>query len=84
MAVFKPRNRLVNFRVSEEEFTRLQANCASNGARSLSDFAREAVMRQTKSNMPEDTGTIGLSALSQKVSSLETQLQHLLRQTVSS
>ena len=45
MPVFQPRNRLVNFRLSEEEFEKLRASCSLYGARSLSDFARAAVMR---------------------------------------
>lgn len=45
MPVLKPRNRLVNFRLSEEEYERLKASCALHGARSLSDFARAAVLR---------------------------------------
>jgi hypothetical protein len=45
MPVFRPRNRLVNFRLSEDEFEKLRAICALQGARSLSDFARAAVLR---------------------------------------
>ncbi len=45
MPVLKPRNRLVNFRLSEDEYERLKASCALHGARSLSDFARAAVLR---------------------------------------
>jgi uncharacterized protein (DUF1778 family) len=45
MPVFNPRNRLVNFRLSDEEFEQLRASSAVSGARSLSDFARSAVMR---------------------------------------
>jgi hypothetical protein len=45
MPVFKPRNRLVNFRLSEDEFEKLKASSSLNDARSLSDFARAAVMR---------------------------------------
>lgn len=44
MAVTKPRNRLVNFRVSEDEFRSLREACESGGARSISDFARCAVL----------------------------------------
>ena len=44
MAVTKPRNRLVNFRVSEDEFQSLREACETGGARSISDFARCAVL----------------------------------------
>jgi hypothetical protein len=46
MGVNKPRNRTLIFRLSEDEYECLQA--ASSGARSLSDFARERLMRAIK------------------------------------
>lgn len=45
MAVLKPRNRLVYFRVSEEEFQLFTSMCQSEGARSISDLARVALQR---------------------------------------
>jgi hypothetical protein len=36
---------MVNFRLSEQEYERLQNVCAARGARSISDFARAAVAR---------------------------------------
>lgn len=44
MSVLKPRSRLVNFRLSEEEYAAMNAACEKSGARSLSDFARGAVL----------------------------------------
>jgi hypothetical protein len=45
MPVLKPRNRLVYFRISEEEFRKVSDICQSEGARSLSDLARQAMQR---------------------------------------
>jgi len=45
MAVLKPRNRLVYFRVSEEEFQLFTSMCQTEGARSISDLARVALQR---------------------------------------
>jgi hypothetical protein len=42
MAVNKPRNRTLIFRLTQDEYDCLQA--ASSGARSLSDFARERLL----------------------------------------
>ena len=42
MAVSKPRNRTLIFRLTQDEYDFLQA--ASTGARSLSDFARERLL----------------------------------------
>ncbi len=46
MPVLNPRTRLVNFRVSEDEFRRLKESCARAGARSVSDYARAAVLTE--------------------------------------
>ena len=45
MAVLKPRERLVYFRVSEDEFHQFLGVCEQEGARSVSDLARSAVQR---------------------------------------
>lgn len=45
MAVLKPRERLVYFRVSEDEFRQFVKVCEQGGARSVSDLARSAVQR---------------------------------------
>jgi hypothetical protein len=42
MAVNKPRNRTLIFRLTQDEYDHLQA--ASSGARSLSDFARARLL----------------------------------------
>ena len=44
MPVYRPRTRLVNFRLSEDEFLMLKDTCARSGARSVSDYARSAVL----------------------------------------
>ena len=49
MSVLKPRNRLVNFRLTEEEYAALYLASGKSGARSLSDFARSAVLRAMES-----------------------------------
>lgn len=42
MAVTNPRNRILIFRLTQDEYIALQA--ASSGARSLSDFARSRLL----------------------------------------
>jgi hypothetical protein len=78
MPVFKPRNRLVNFRLSEEEFEKLRASCSLYGARSLSDFARAAVMRSVTGagNAPPESTDY---AMDRKVNDLETRIGELSR-----
>jgi hypothetical protein len=43
VAVLKPRERLVYFRISEDEFRQFVSVCEQVGARSMSDLARNAV-----------------------------------------
>jgi hypothetical protein len=45
VAVLKPRERLVYFRISEDEFHQFTSVCEQAGARSLSELARNAVQR---------------------------------------
>ena len=45
MAILKRRTKLVSFRLSAEEYEKLQGACAAEGARSISDFARAALQR---------------------------------------
>jgi hypothetical protein len=44
LPVYRPRTRLVNFRLSEDEYQLLKQTCARSGARSVSDYARSAVL----------------------------------------
>lgn len=72
LSVLKPRNRLVNFRLTAEEYGRLSAVCARKGSPSISDFARAAILRNIEA---EDTreGPLGtlLAALGERLSDLE-------------
>ena len=51
MSVISPRNRLVNFRLSEAEFEHLRTACQAIGARSISDFARSSVLEKWANTM---------------------------------
>ncbi|MBI3681357.1 MAG: hypothetical protein HY235_13310 [Acidobacteria bacterium] len=81
MPVFKPRNRLVNFRLSEEEFEKLRASCSLYGARSLSDFARAAVMRSVANGSPGEMEEPEpkLTHIDRKVNDLESRVGELVR-----
>ena len=41
---FKQRNRMVVFRLTEDEYESLRAACASAGARNLSDYTRSGLL----------------------------------------
>jgi hypothetical protein len=84
MAVLKPRNRLVYFRVSEEEFQLFSGMCEVEGARSISDLARLALQRLAQEHrLNTEDDFIGklkainevLNELGEKVERLKTQLE---------
>jgi hypothetical protein len=69
MAVAKPRNRAVLFRVTQEEYEALQAVSASSGARTISDFVRAALLPSI--GTPCTTGPESLIEMSRTLASLK-------------
>ena len=78
MSITNPRTKLVNFRLSEDEFQNLREASIQFGARSLSDFARSAVLR-THTGETDGDGLlhIRLSDLDHKVSAIETNMREI-------
>jgi hypothetical protein len=76
MAVLKPRTRLVNFRVSEDEFQTLKTASETGGARSISDFARSAVLSGNGHKPPhsEDLVRLRLALIEEKMSEVDAKL----------
>jgi hypothetical protein len=74
----KLRNRLVNFRVSDEEFERLKAASGRQGARCLSDFARGVMLGQ--SNILPASGSFDdrFVSLDRRLSAVEQSIAQLL------
>ena len=71
MAVTKPRNKILIFRLTQDEYQALQS--ASSGARSLSDYARTKLL-----------GSLGEPALDQQLLELRstvTRIAQLLERT---
>lgn len=64
----KVRTRLVNFRVSDEEFKQLQTACKKHGARCLSEFARTVML--APAGMPDTIMSIVLD-LDRRIATLE-------------
>ena len=66
MSVLINRNHLVTFRLSSDEYESLKTTCTTGGARSISDFARSAVLYQLKAynlqrvTLAEDLTTLGV------------------------
>ena len=79
MAVLKPRNRLVYFRISEDEFQQLVQLCQREGARSISDLARDAMHRLLVegSNNSNGDATAHVKALDKLIGQVSMQIQQL-------
>lgn len=73
MGVMKRRTHIVNFRLSEDEYESLKNVCLTEGARSISDFARAAVCRSITghSSSPSDELYIRVSKLDDRVEELD-------------
>jgi len=71
MPVMKPRNRVVLFRLTQDEYNYLQAACSAGSARSISDFARSRILGPAPSeDLPLTQVEEKLSALKQAVDQL--------------
>jgi hypothetical protein len=79
MSVLRPRNRLVYFRVSEDEFQRFNNICEAIGARSISDLARSAMqnMIQGANDGHPDPVAAKLTVLEAMVNDLSQKIQLL-------
>ena len=74
----EPRTKLVNFRLSEEEYAKLLSTMHSNNhsARSVSDFCRVAVLERLNKQPGPDPITIKLNDLEARVSHIEQKYWH--------
>lgn len=74
----KTRTRLVNFRVTDEEFERLKSASSRQGARCLSDFARCVMLGQP--NICPVTGSYDdrLLSFDRRVAALENSMARLV------
>jgi hypothetical protein len=55
--VQKTRKRVINFRVTEEQYSRLKSASDEGGARCLSEYARDVLMRSLDGDAGEKPGT---------------------------
>jgi hypothetical protein len=76
MAIYSPRTRLVNFRLSEDEYQTLKDAAIRQGARSISDFARGAILTSVSSTRG-DGGQMDLSGLERKVSDIQNTVERI-------
>ena len=78
MPVLKRRNRVVVFRLTQDEYEDLKTVCAVRGARNISDFARSELLTAIEHERRPETELNGrLSDVDQKLSSLESKIQRM-------
>ncbi len=70
MSVLRPRNRLIYFRVSEDEYQEYNHICISTGSRSISDLARSAMQNLAQNRQ---------NPVTEKLTILETMVSDLNR-----
>ena len=81
MAVNKPRNRTVIFRLTQDEYKQLETISTAGGARSLSEFARSRVLQ---GNAVSGNGEPSLAEIEKKLDELAGAVQGLARILVKS
>jgi hypothetical protein len=75
----KPRNRIVVFRLSQEEYRSLKDACDRAGARNLSDFTRSEVLECLNSDVVGGPLSRRFTSLEQQISLMQFQLDNLLQ-----
>lgn len=83
MPVYVCRNRVLSVRLSEEEYDALVERSAREGARSLSDFVRAAMLKPAPGNGrapgPPVAQVAGLDGLNRRIEELDRKVVSLTR-----
>jgi hypothetical protein len=75
----KPRNRVVVFRLTQDEYRALQEACSRSGARNLSDFTRSEVLECLNLEAAGGYMARRFAALEQQMEVIQFQLSDLLQ-----
>ncbi len=77
--MYRVRKRLLNFRLTEEEYEQLKTASAQHGARCLSDFARSLILASLSGPAPNGVQPAeNMVALDHRLSVLETAVARLM------
>ena len=68
MAIFKRRDHVIVFRLTDEEHAQVQKACETSGSRNLSEFVRTELLNRVQSRM---AARINLGMLEKRLSDLE-------------
>ncbi len=75
----KPRNRIVVFRLSQDEYHALQEACAREGARNLSEFARAGILEHLQPDAQDGEVNRRFALLEQQIAVLRYRVDHFLQ-----
>jgi hypothetical protein len=73
----KPRDRVVVFRVSQDEYRALKEACDRRGSRNLSDFARSEILADLDTGPIIDYVNQRFASIEQAISAVQSSLSHL-------
>ena len=74
-----PRNRVVVFRLSQDEYHMLKEACVRAGGRNLSDFTRSELLQYLHADTFSRRMGSQVEALEQRINLMQTQLNNLLQ-----
>ena len=81
----KPRNRVVVFRVSQDEYRALKEACDRRGARNLSDFARSEILADLEEAPAIESVNRRFASIEQTLAAVQSslsRLNNLLRENI--
>lgn len=71
------RERIVVFRLSQDEYQALKEACGRAGARTLSDFTRREILDFLRATAHPDRLNIRVATLEQEIAGLKASIEHL-------
>ncbi len=83
MVVLIPRIRMINVRLSEEEYLELERFCIASGARSISDLVRNTMHKIVASGDRDKSLASNVSEYSEQMSDLELRVKELAAELAS-
>jgi hypothetical protein len=83
MAVLMPRIRMINVRLSEEEYVELERFCIASGARSISDLVRSTMHRVVRGRNQNSALALSVNEYSTHVRNLEQRVKELAAELAS-
>jgi hypothetical protein len=79
MPVLKQRDRIVVFRLTQDEYDNLKTVCKIRGSRNITDFTRSEVLASIERELQEQGRSPGVSGIDQKLASLQSAIQHITK-----